>query len=200
MKSTAHKTTAKKTPRKNSKVSKKQIETLTAEIIEGQYTEIIENENVAENVQSTDIVFVSSLSAKELKRLANPQFSHLVSKTKKATILVEKSDLKTTLLKSKKYINVLKETLESNDYYFENRAKLDESIKFTNYILNDKNTDLLQKFDSIVKRNKTGLYCEYKITQSIQKVAKFTTEKGCNYNEAINYILALNYQAKKELL
>jgi hypothetical protein len=45
-----------------------------------------------------------------------------------------------------------------------------------------------------------GLYCEYKLTQSIQKVAKFTTEKGCNYNEAINYILALNYQAKKELL
>jgi hypothetical protein len=190
-------TTAKKQATKR---QTKKAETLTAQIIENDYTTIIENENVAENVQNTELVFISSLSAKELKRLANPQFSHLVSKTKKATILVEKSNLKTTLLKSKKYINVLKDTLESNDYYFENRAKLDESIKFTNYILNDKNSDLLQKFDSIVKRNKAGLYCEYKLTQSIQKVAKFTTEKNCNYNEAINYILALNYQAKKELL
>ena len=184
--------------RKSTKVSKKQIETLTAQIIENQYTEIIEN--VTENVQSTDIIFVSSLSAKELKKLANPQFSHLVSKVKKETIKQEKSSLIVTLLNSKKYINILKENLEMNDYYFENRAKLDNAVKFVNYVSNPKNTDLLNFFDTIVKKDKYNLYQEYKITQAVQKVAKFVTEKNMTYNDAINYILALNYEAKKELL
>lgn len=188
-------TTAKK---QATKKQAKQTETLTAEIIENQYTEIIEN--VAEPVQSTDIIFVSSLSAKELKKLANPQFSHLVSKVKKETIKQEKSSLIVTLLSSKKYINILKENLELNDYYFENRAKLDNAIKFVNYVSSPKNAELLNFFDTIVKKDKYNLYQEYKITQSVQKVAKFVTEKNMTYNEAINYILALNYEAKKELL
>jgi hypothetical protein len=177
----------------------KKVETLTAEVIENQYTEIVSN-NEPIKTKNTDLVFVSSLSAKELKRLANPQFSHLVSKVKKATILEQKSNLLATFLESKKYIQVLKSELDSrNVSFFENLNKLETAIKFTNFVLSPKNADLLNSFNEIVKRDKFGFYQEYKITQSVQKVAKIVIEKKCNYSEAINYIKALNYNAKKSI-
>ena len=181
------------------KQSKKVVktETLTAEVIQADFIEIIENKAV----QSTDLILVSQLTDKEKKRLANPQFSHLVSKVKKATILDQKSNLLATFLESKKYIQVLKSELDSrNVEFFENLNKLETAIKFTNFVLNPKNVDLLNSFDEIVKKDKYGLYQEYKITQSVQKVAKYVIEKNLNYSEAINYIKAVNYQVKKELL
>ena len=188
---------AKKTTKNQSKKVVKKSETLTAEIVQAEFIEIIENKAV----QSTELVFVSQLTDKEKKRIANPQFSHLVSKVKKATILEQKSNLLATFLESKKYIQVLKSELDSrNVSFFENLNKLETAVKFTNFVLNPKNTELLNSFDEIVKKDKYGFYQEYKITQSVQKVAKYVIEKNLNYSEAINYIKAVNYQAKKELM
>ena len=193
---TTVKNSAKKTTKNQSKKVAKS-ETLTAEIVQNDFIEIIENKAV----QSTDLIFVSQLTDKEKKRLANPQFSHLVSKVKKATILEQRTNLTATFLESKKYIQVLKSELDNrNVSFFENLNKLETAIKFTNFVLNPKNIDLLNSFNEIVKKDKYGFYQEYKITQSVQKVAKYVIEKNLNYSEAINYIKALNYQAKKELL
>lgn len=181
------------TKKQSKKVAK--TETLTAEIVQNEFIEIVQNNNV----QSTELINIVQLSDKDRKRMANPQFSHLASKAKKLTILETKSDLKKTILASKVYIDRLKNEIDTRDLsFFENLNSHILAIKFVNYIL--KNDALLSEFDAIVKKDKYGLYNEYKTTQSIQKVAKFSIEKNYSFSEAINYIRALNYQSKKELM
>ena len=178
------------------KQSKKVVksDTLTAEVIQAEFIEIVQNNNV----QSTELIFVAT---EETKPIAKPQFSHSFSKVKKAFNLSERQSLVKTLISAKFHINNLSKILDSsNDEYFVNLNNHKEGVKFTNYITNPKNDELLLLFAEIVKKDKNDLFTEYKTVQAIQKVSNFVVNKNMEYKEAINYIIAQNYQAKKELL
>jgi len=169
--------------------------------------EVIENITVNEVMECTiekiendftELVTIE-LTQAEKNRIANPQFSHLVSKIKKVGILETKQSLKSTFLLAKKDILRLKSELNLRDVSFiENLKKHEEGIKFTNFVLNGKNQILLNKFDDIVKKDKNNLYTEYRVTQAIQKMVKYVIEKNLSYDDAINFVLALQYQDKKD--
>lgn len=167
--------------------------------------EVIENITVNEVMECTlekinsNELTVIELTQAQKNRIANPQFSHLVSKIKKVGILETKQSLKATFLLAKKDILRLKNELSLRDVSFiENLKKHEEAIKFTNFALNGKNQALLDNFDSIVKKDKNNLYTEYRVTQAIQKLTKYVIEKNLNYSDAINYVTALQYQDKKD--
>lgn len=169
-------------------------DTLTAEVIQADFIEIVQNNNV----QSTELIFVTT---EETKPIAKPQFSHSFSKVKKAFNLSERQSLVKTLISAKFHINNLSKILESSsDEYFVNLNNHKEGVKFTNYITNPKNEELLLLFAEIVKKDKNDLFTEYKTVQAIQKVSNFVVNKNMDYKQAINYIIAQNYQAKKQLM
>lgn len=187
-------TTAKKQATKNQSKKVVKTDTLTAEVIQADFIEIVQNNNI----QSTELIFVIT---EETKPIAKPQFSHSFSKVKKAFNLSERQSLVKTLISAKFHINNLSKILDSsNDEYFVNLNNHKEGVKFTNYITNPKNEELLLLFAEIVKKDKNDLFTEYKTVQAIQKVSNFVVNKNMEYKEAINYIIAQNYQAKKELL
>lgn len=191
---TTVKNQAKKTTKNQSKKVVKKSDTLTAEIIQTEFIEIVQNNNI----QSTELIFVTT---EETKPIAKPQFSHSFSKVKKAFNLSERQSLVKTLISAKFHINNLSKILESSsDEYFVNLNNHKEGVKFTNYITNPKNEELLLLFAEIVKKDKNDLFTEYKTVQAIQKVSNFVVNKNMEYKQAINYIIAQNYQAKKQLM
>jgi hypothetical protein len=136
-----------------------------------------------------------SLTKEQLKakRLLNPQFSHLVSKQKKADILAFQSNPIKVLLSAKaivKNINIESYSLAENINLIEKSisvinfiAKTDKAGKLSNEAIFN---DILKS----VRTTKSGLYNEFYFAQLVQKIATLQIAKKCDIPTAINLIIA----------
>jgi hypothetical protein len=127
------------------------------------------------------------------KRLLNPQFSHVVSKQKKADLLALQSNSFKILLSTKaivKNIDIKSYSLAENINLIEKCISIINFIAKTdkqNKIIND---EIYKNICSIVRTTKKGLYNEFYFSQLVQKIATLQIEKKCDMNTAINIIVA----------
>ena len=109
--------------------------------------------------------------ALELKRLANPQSSHLASKVQKYELLEFKQDAKANIIEAKRLHN----KIDLKDKTYENLAEIKMSIKVSNLIC--KKPELLKLAEKAVRTNKDGSYSVYYFSQLIQAVVKKIDDK-----------------------
>ena len=148
--------------------------------------------------EQINIALVKKEQAKQ-KRLLNPQFSHLVSRQKKISLIEFKKDGLKVLLNTKKYVNELQDSSYS---LAENINLIDKCKNFINHITKQSrngefvNNELLTSVIENVNKLKSGLYSEYNFSQLVQKIVKISINKNVDYNTALNLVIAEN--VKKE--
>lgn len=164
--------------------------------------QIAKKETTKKVVELTNEQINSSLIKKEQakqKRLLNPQFSHLVSRQKKISLIEFKKDGLKVLLSTKKYVDELQDSSYS---LAENINLIDKCKNFINHVAKQSrkgefvNNELLTLVIENVNRLKTGLYSEYNFAQLVQKIVKISINKNVDYNTALNLVIAEN--VKKE--
>jgi hypothetical protein len=127
------------------------------------------------------------------KRLLNPQFSHVVSKQKKADLLALQSNSFKILLSTK---NIVKNIDIKSYSLAENINLIEKCISIINFIAktdkqgNIVNDEIYKSICGIVRTTKTGLYNEFYFAQLVQKIATLQIAKKCDIQTAINLIIA----------
>ena len=101
-----------------------------------------------------------------LKRLANPQSSHLASKVAKVERLEFKHDAKANLIEAKRLHN----KVDLSNKTYENLADLKLAKKVINAIC--KKSELIKIAEQAVRTNKDGSYSVFYFSQMVQKIVK----------------------------
>ena len=159
--------------------------------------------------EKTNVVIKKQLTeeqkeAMKQKRLLNPTFAQIVSRTKKENEILKRSNLNLLLFSVKEIVKTIKE--DSFNQY-ENENYQNKCKKFVNYLLTttkDKETnENVFKYQNLVndvfkyaKKNNAGLYSEYNLSNIIGGIIKITIDKNFDYQTAVNYYNAI--QRKKE--
>jgi hypothetical protein len=160
----------------------------------------LENLIVTNQVKETKVKVAKTKDEIKAKRLLNPQFSHLVSKQKKANELLYKSDATKVLIGAKKIIDSIE--IESYNLY-ENANLIDKCKSFINFVTKTNkaneiiNVDLYKGILNNVRTTKGGLYTEFYFAQLVQKIVTLSINKGFDFQTALNIVIEQKRQSKK---
>jgi hypothetical protein len=123
--------------------------------------------------------------ALRVKREANPQFSHLVSKAHKKEVEAFKLDFKANLIEAKRRSDLL---VVGSFNKYENEKQLKECKTFINKVL--KSEELTSLFIQAVRVNKNGSFSPFYFAQLVQKVVSIVNnKKGFDYVTALNRVI-----------
>lgn len=150
-------------------------------------SKVIESNVMEVEVISAELMVQDSKEERaKLKRMANPQFANLQSRTRKVIDFVKKQSVQQLLIESKQTIKV-SESINGIDN-FENRAYLDKCVSAINYFC--KNEDLQDLISMACRRSKSGLMSTYYVEQLVQKVVKNSIANGSTYKHELNLLVA----------
>lgn len=183
-----------KTKNNSNKVASKKVTTNRAENL------IVTNVNLLKETKKENKKVVKTKEEIQQKRLLNPQFSHLVSKQKKANELLYKSNATKVLIGAKSIID----TIEDKSYnLFENANLISKCKSFINFVTKvDKenkivNTELYKGILTNVRTTKNGLYNEFYFAQLVQKIVTLSINKGYDFQTSLNLIIEQKRNDKK---
>ena len=152
---------------------------------------VINTENKAANIKGRKVMTEAQKQAARDKRLANPSFGKKMTETRNAVKYFTRTDFRTLLLDTKAMFGKL-DDIVTFDEKMENEILIAKCKTFINYALkqSEKNVKVLHLFEQLQNKNKKGLFVQSYVENCAQNVVKYGIEKGTNYEESLNALLA----------
>ena len=149
------------------------------------------NTNKAANIKGRKVMTDAQRQAAKDKREKNPSFGKKMTETRNAISFMNRSDFRRLLLSTKNDFKSL-DTMVTIDEKMENEALIAKCKTFINYALkqSEKNVKVLHLFEQLQNKNKKGLFVQSYVENAAQNVVKYGIEKGTNYEESLNALIA----------